>query len=64
MPRLDSIVSLLLGKVNPMAGWDFWGAAGEQVATLRARYGIPETPGPVLLPAPGISDAAPSHDHA
>ena len=50
-------------KVNPMAGWDFWEAAGEQVATLRARYGIPETPGPVLLPAPGISDAPPSHDH-
>lgn len=50
-------------KVNPMAGWDFWEAAGEQVGTLRARYGIAEIPGPVLLPPPGSSDAPPPHDH-
>lgn len=50
-------------KVNPIQGWDFWQAADQQVVDLRRRYGLPELPGPVLLPAPEITDAPPPHDH-
>ena len=51
-------------NVNPIKGWDFWEVADQSVTELRARYGIPEIPGPVLLPPPETIDAAPEHEHA
>ena len=50
-------------KVNPIQGWDFWEAAGQQVVELRQSYGLPEIPGPVLLPPPETIEAPPSHAH-
>ncbi|MEE2678934.1 MAG: hypothetical protein VX546_10200 [Myxococcota bacterium] len=50
-------------NVNPIKDWDFWEVAGEQVTDLRARYGMPELPGPVLPPPPPAMDTPPEHGH-
>ena len=51
-------------NVNPIQGWDFWAVADQQVTELRARYGLPEIPGPVLPPPPAAIETAPVHGHA
>ncbi len=50
-------------SVNLIGDWDFWEVADQSVAQLRKRYGIPEIPGPILLPPPQTMDAPPQHDH-
>ncbi|MGE4608510.1 MAG: hypothetical protein AAEJ52_17370 [Myxococcota bacterium] len=50
-------------NVNPIKGWDFWEVAARQVTELRARYGLPEIPMPVLLPPPATIETAPTHEH-
>jgi len=50
-------------KVNPIKGWDFWEVADQSVTELRARYGLPDIPGPVLLPPPESIEEAPDHAH-
>lgn len=50
-------------SVNLIGDWDFWDFADKPVAELRKRYGIPEIPGPILLPPPEAMDAPPQHDH-
>ncbi len=49
--------------VNLIGDWDFWDSADKPVTELRRRYGIPEIPGPTLLPAPETMDAPPQHGH-
>jgi hypothetical protein len=41
-------------KVNLMRDWDFWAAADQPVRELRAQYGLPNSPGPVLLTPPSV----------
>lgn len=50
-------------KVNPIKDWDFWEVADQSVAELRTRYGLPNIPGPVLLPPPAAIEEAPDHAH-
>ena len=49
-------------QVNLFKGWDFWAVAGEQVTDLRARYGIPAVPGPLLPEPPASITTPPDHE--
>ena len=48
-------------NVNLIHDWDFWAAAETPVKELRAQYGLPDIPGPVLLEPPTEPESAPSH---
>lgn len=50
-------------NVNLIQGWDFWQVADRPVAELRAEYGVPEIPGPILLPPPEAMETPPPHRH-